>query len=286
MTWPKSIGFILGVVLVGFLFLIIFGNYIGGSSLPEVEGPQLKVKEVVDAAKTNENLANGSEIKNEELLSLNEQFDYLTKSTEESDNKVQTEITDNPLEKIAQDMNERIISSIAALNPGDPSSLEEFKLLNPDELTNKVILDQLEEMNGLAFDDLVNKLTINEALVFKATNVKDYEKYLSDLKSIFENNSLQTADFEIAALTYEKMFNDFNKIKVPTDLLSLHKKAQVIIKTDALIWRMINNNLYEGSPWLIILALRKQGDNEVNFNNLKNEILKMAAEKRIVFSWL
>lgn len=181
---------------------------------------------------------------------------------------------------ITRDLSEKIGKEIIARNPDGPSLIDNdewVKALDPEEVINKLLADDIENFN---YKDLIPSINLNELKVAGESNSQLTEHYLENFKSILENNFQDLSfnwknpdykDFNGLITAYEKAIVEFYQLPVPKNLAPIHQKEIALLKAQKTIFENIKN--YQSDPVLALLSIQANGQIDQEFARLKKELL-------------
>ena len=180
---------------------------------------------------------------------------------------------------ITRDLSEKIGKEIIARNPEGPALInndEWVKALDPEEVINKLLADDIENFN---YKDLMPSINLNELKIASEPNPQLTKQYLKNFQSILKNNFLDLsfnsknpdyADFNRLIAAYEKTIAEFYNLATPQELAAVHQKEIALLNAQKTIFENIKN--YKNDPVLALLSIQANGQIDQEFTRLKEKI--------------
>lgn len=185
---------------------------------------------------------------------------------------------ENPLksENLTRDLASKISQMIIEKNPQGPQTANKEKVLSvlsTENFVQNAIGDALKNFDSAYFQPTIEKSDLNIG------ENKDYFKNFQDiiLKN-FANLTLKwenakNNNFDQLLESYNKTINEFYKLIVPENLVSIHQKEISLLTGQKRITETLKN--YESDPMQSLLALQYSETINKEFENLKAEIKKV-----------
>lgn len=186
-----------------------------------------------------------------------------------------------------------ITDALAQKNPTGPEIIEGEKWLNainPDEFAQELITKAAQNFNP----DSLKPVIKNEDLKISDDNSKEaLTSYFSDFNTIIKQAAGQmpresiTDSSKISLETvgqlinvYQLSLDNLKQIKAPSSLLSFHKKELELLGLNINIYKKIQN--YQNDPLTTMLAAKELENTNLEFENLKNEVIDFIKKSGIV----
>ena len=257
MKLPKTIGAILGVVLV-FLGLVIFGNFIGNSTDNKKSLSQ-KVPLGIKSELITDQLASANGVVFEEGISK----------------KIAENITDLNADGLTKLDNSQFI-----------------KALNPQKLINEILEKEIQDLEVSIAEEFNVKITLNQKKILANPSKSQKEGYLNSFKNILEKNSQaitaeninSPADFYLITAAYEKAAIEFEELNIPADLVEFHKQELTLLYQQKIIWEKLEQA--ESNPLPAVIALGKYEEAIKEYEALKKAISVYIQTNNLTVKWL
>lgn len=196
-------------------------------------------------------------------------------SKTESVSSQSLKLTENSTKEIAKTIAEEIIKK----NPSGPTGTDGasgISTLNPEELANKVLAQQIENIDLTDFEPQVNFSAIK---ISPLSDKSALENYLKNFQTILKNNFSGLAvdfknpaleDFQKLSASYEKTVAQFYTLIVPQKLAAVHAEQIRLMSIQEAIFA--NLAQYEIDPMKALVAIQLSKEVDSGLNNLKTQV--------------